>query len=254
MQPLEIADKLERLLRLDTRPIAVRFYKQSEPLSTPPPEIPLNVCQLVSMARHQGLANGGVPERMVCITGAACLGLIKTPDVITSGKLPVGVYTKDEEIGRVFMANTFKLGDTGKKYAGVVIAPLALAQDEPAVVVVYCNPAQAMRLIHAHAYDTGEKVTADTVAEAAVCSSIGFAHATGKPVIGFPCLGDRGYGGTQNHELIFAAPYAVMRDRLVPNLEDTAQLGSSVYPVAPNVAYTPPMGQAFTMQPEYLRA
>ncbi|MCL4395620.1 MAG: DUF169 domain-containing protein [Chloroflexi bacterium] len=254
MQPNEIADKLERLLKLATRPTAIKFYKPGEPLAAAPPEIPLNVCQLISMARHQGLSNGGVPERMVCITGAACLGLIRTPEIITSGKLPVGVYTKDEEIGRRFMAHTFKLGDTGRKYAGVVIAPLAQVEDNPDVVVVYCNPAQAMRFIHAHTYDTGDKVTADTVAEAAVCSSIGFAKATGRPVIGFPCLGDRGYGGTQNDELVFAAPYAMMRDRLVSNLEATAQLGSSVYPIAPNVAYTPSMGPVFTMRPEYLEA
>jgi uncharacterized protein (DUF169 family) len=28
-----------------------------------------------------------------------------------------------------------------------------------------------------------------------------------KPIVGFPCAGERMFGGTQNHELVFVAPY-----------------------------------------------
>jgi hypothetical protein len=148
------------------------------------------------------------------------------------------------------MANTFKLGDTGKKYEAVVVGALSAAEEEPDVVVVYCNPAQVMRLIHAYAYDSGEKVSADTVAEAAVCSAIGFAMANDKPIIGFPCVGDRIFGGTQNQELVFVAPYHLVRDKLVTNLEATAQAGISVYPVPPNMNWIPAMPPVFVMRPE----
>jgi uncharacterized protein (DUF169 family) len=253
MHPQEIAEKLERILRLETRPTAVKFYESRQDLPKEPPNFPLNVCQLISMARHQGQVNGGMPDSMICAMGAACLGLIKTPEIFTSGQAPVGVYSKDEEAGRVFMANTFKLGDAGKKYEAVVIGALSAAEEEPDVVVIYCNPAQVMRLIHAYAYDNGEKVSADTVAEAAVCSSIGFAMATGKPAIGFPCVGDRIFGGTQNHELVFVAPYSLVRDKLAANLEVTAQAGISVYPVPPNMNWIPSMPPVFVMRPEYLK-
>jgi uncharacterized protein (DUF169 family) len=252
MLPQEIADKLERILRLETRPTAIKLYESRDDLPKEPPDFQLNICQLISMARHQGRVNSGVPDRMVCALGAACMGLIETPEIFTSGKAVVGVYCKDEDVGKAFIANTFKLGDTGKKFDAVLVAPLAEVEEEPDLVVIYGNPAQVMRLIHACVYDNGEKVTADTVAEAAVCSCIGFAVANDKPVIGFPCVGDRIFGGTQNHELVFVAPYSLVRDKLVENLEITASLGISVYPPPPNMNWTPVMPPAFTMQFEYL--
>jgi uncharacterized protein (DUF169 family) len=253
MHPQEIAEKFERILRLDTRPTAVKFYESRQDLPQEPPNFALNVCQLISMARHQGQVNGGAPDSMVCAMGAACLGLIKTPEIFTSGRAPVGVYSRNEEAGRVFMANTFKLGDAGKKYEAVVIGALSAVEEEPDVVVVYCNPAQVMRLVHAYTYDNGDKVSADTVAEAAVCSAIGFAMANNRPIIGFPCIGDRIFGGTQNQELVFVAPYNLARDRLVMNLEVTAQAGISVYPVPPNMNWIPAMPPVFVMRPEYLK-
>lgn len=252
MLPREVADRLEKILRLETYPVAVKFYEDENELPGEPLDFQLNVCQLISMARHQGQANSGVPDRMVCAMGAACLGLISTPEVFTSGKAPVGLYCKDEEIGKIFMANTFKLGDTGKKYAAVLVASLEVIGEAPDLVVIYGNPAQMMRLVHACVYDSGEKVAADTVCEAAVCSSIGFSLASNRPVIGFPCVGDRMFGGTQNYEMVFVAPYGLLHDRLVENLEVTASLGISTYPLPPNMYWTPLMFPAYMMQFEYL--
>jgi len=248
----EVSDKLERILRLDTRPVGVKLYKSKEELPRKPLNFKLNVCQLVSMARCQGKVNTGVPEMMVCSMGAECVGLIRTPEAIASGKAAVGPYVKDLAAGKAFMANTFKLGDTGKKFDGILVGALDNLQADPDVVVIYANPAQIMRLIHACTYETGEKVTADTVAEAALCSSIGFAVATGKPVVGFPCAGDRIFGGTQNSELVFVAPYPLVRDKLLANLELTAQGGFSVYPVPPNMFWTPTMPPTYTIHPEDL--
>jgi uncharacterized protein (DUF169 family) len=99
-------------------------------------------------------------------------------------------------------------------------------------------------------YGTGRKVTADTVAEAAVCSAIGFVKAKGLPTVGFPCAGDRRFGGTQNSELVFAVPFGMLEE-LALALE---ALGASapVYPVAPNVMWTPQMPPAYTISDEDL--
>ena len=252
MGPKEISQKLDQLLRLDTFPVGVKFYTREEDLPKKPLPFKLNICQLVCMARYQKMGHSGVPEKMVCALGAACLGLIRTPEAILSGKAAVGAYCKDQEAAKKFMANVYRLGDDGKKYAGVFISPLETFTEEPDVVVVYGNPAQMMRFIHANAYDTGEKTTADTVAEGAMCSAIGFAKGTGKPTVGFPCAGDRIFGGTQHHELVYAAPYALFRDKLVDNLEFTAKGGFSVYPVPPYMAFTPEMPPAYSIKPEDL--
>ena len=189
---------------------------------------------------------------MICAMGAACTGLIKTPEDITSGEAAVGAYCKDKEAGRRFMENTFKLGDSGKVYDGVLVSALENADFEPDVVVMYGNSAQAMRLIHATTYDNGEKVKADTVAEAALCSSIGYAIAMDKPILGLPCAGDRIFGGTQNFELVFVTPYKLVRDKLVEHLKKTAEGGFSVYPVPPNMNWTPSMPPAYTITEEKL--
>lgn len=246
MTKKDLAKKLEELLRLDTRPVAVKLYENKEDAPRRPLNFKLNFCQLVAMARYQGKANVGTPERMICAMGAACLGLINTPDSFTSGKAAVGAYCKDAEVGKKFMANTFKLGDTGKKYDAVMVEPLESSSEEADVVVIYGNPAQMMRLIHANAYETGEKVSADTVAEAALCSSIGYVVATGKCALGLPCAGDRIFGGTQPSEAVFVLPAADI-DRIVKNLELTAEGGFSVYPVPPNMNWTPAMPDTYTV-------
>jgi len=249
-----LADDLERLLRLSTRPVAVKLYESAEDLPRRPLRYPVNICQLVSMARHQGRVTVGTPELIVCAIGAACVGLIATPEFYTGGQSAVGVYCRDLEAGARFMANTFKVGDTGKQYEGILLRPLAdvEAGDEPDVVLIYGNAAQMMRLIHATAYDNGEKVTADTVCEASLCSAIGFAKTFSRPIIAFPCTGERSYGGTQDAELVYAAPYALVRDKLVAHLKATESGGVSVYPVPPNMLWTPSLPPQYVMRPEYL--
>ncbi|REG10421.1 DUF169 domain-containing protein [Pelolinea submarina] len=254
MNPSEISQSIISILHLETQPVAVKMYKDKADLPRHTQNIQQNFCQLVSIARYQGRGNSGTAESMICAFGAACLGLIETPEVISSGKAGLGIYTGNPQAAKNFMSNVFKIGDSGKQYEAVMVKPLAeVAPDEqPDAVIIYVNPAQAMRLIHASTYDTGEKITADTVAEGAMCSCTAFAIANQKPTVGFPCAGDRIFGGTQNHELVYTAPYSLVTGKLVENLEATAKGGFSVFPVPPNMHWTPAMPPAYTIQPEYL--
>lgn len=255
MQAKEISESIVRILHLETEPVAVKMYKDRKDLPKHPQNIKQNFCQLVSIARYQGRGNSSTADNMICAFGAACLGLIETPEVISSGKAAVGIYTGTQEAAKNFMSNAFKIGDTGREYDAVMVKPLSEVEesDEPDAVIMYVNPAQAMRLIHSCAYDTGEKITADTVAEGAMCSCTGFSIANQKPTVGFPCAGDRIFGGTQNHELVFTAPYSLVKEKLVDRLEKTAAGGFSVFPVPPNMHWTPMMPPAYTVQPEYLK-
>ncbi|MDK2982104.1 MAG: hypothetical protein PWQ55_2451 [Chloroflexota bacterium] len=254
MEPQEISESIIKILHLETQPVAVKMYEHMADLPRHTQNIKQNFCQLVSIARYQGRGNSGTAESMICAFGAACLGLIETPEVISSGKAGLGIYTGNPQAAETFMSNVFKIGDSGKKYEAVMVKPLAevTPEDEPDAVIIYVNPAQAMRLIHASSYDTGEKITADTVAEGAMCSCTAFAIANEKPMVGFPCAGDRIFGGTQNHELVYTAPYSLVAGKLVENLEATAKGGFSVFPVPPNMHWTPAMPPAYTIQPEYL--
>lgn len=247
-----LTQRLVELLRLDTDPVGVKLYRLREELPRRPLNWKVNICQLVCQARYQGKFNSGTPDLMVCAIGAACTGLIKTPERFTNGKAAVGRYVADEAAGRKFMANTYKLGDKGKQYDAIYIGPLAGFKDlDPDVVVIYANPAQVMRLIHGFTFETGECVKADTVAEAALCSSIGFAVGEKRPIIGFPCAGDRTFGGTQKDELVFVFPYSLFQT-LVENLESLQMTAGQLYPVGPFMAWAPTMVPAYTIQPEDL--
>jgi uncharacterized protein (DUF169 family) len=231
--------------------VAVKLYRDRSELPVPVTPTSLNVCQLVSRARYGGEVRAGTAETMVCSLGASCLGLIETPEALASGRAALGSYAKNLEAARRFMQNTYKLGDRGKQFDAVLIGPLGSLPAVPDVIIVYGNPAQLMRLIHANSFDTGEKTVADTVAEGAVCASIAFALEEGEARVDFPCAGDRRYGGVQKDELLFSMPYR-LGERIVRNLRHT--LGSSLpgYLVAPNVLSTPAMSEDYTIQPEDL--
>ncbi len=249
MDNATLAGTFASILRLETGPVAVKLHASREDLPRRPLPFPVNICQLISMARHQGRQASGVPERMVCAIGAACLGLVETPPAFRDGSAAVGRYVGSREAGEAFFRNTFKLGDSGARYQAVSLAPLAGYPDGdpvPDAVLFYCNPAQVMRFVHAALYRTGERVAADTVAEAAVCSAIGFVAGTGRPVIGFPCAGDRRFGGTQNHELVFACPHRML-EGMAGALAELSKAGP-LYPVPPNVMWTPQMPPAYTLE------
>ncbi len=110
MEKKQVAAELDRILRLDTKPVGIKLYKNQEDLPRKPFNFKLNLCQLVAMARYQGKTNSGTPDKMICAMGAACVGLIDTPEAISSGKAAVGAYVKDQTAGKTFMDNTFKIG------------------------------------------------------------------------------------------------------------------------------------------------
>ncbi len=154
----EVSDELEKILRLKTAPVAVKLYKDAKVLPKEPVDYKVNLCQLVSTARYQGKQSGGVPELMICSMGASCVGLIDTPEAITSGQAAVGAYCKDIECGKTFMANTFRLGDKGKQYAGINVQPLKTAKEDPDVVVMYVKSRSDYGVWYmACAYDNGKK-------------------------------------------------------------------------------------------------
>ncbi len=249
MEPLEMDQLLCSILKLDTLPVAVGLVPRGERPLKEPLELKVNNCQLISLARHRGEYSSGVPDRMVCAIGAACVGLVATPEEFTHGTAALGKYAASAEAGREFFKNTFKKGDSSVPWSAIQFAPLRDARFTPSAVVVYGNPAQVMRLVHANAWTEGEATLGDTVAEAAVCSSIGLAMEKNRAVLGLPCAGDRRFGGTQNHEMVFTAPFRKMKEIIIPSLKEMFETSGSLYPVAPSVLCEAVMPEAYTLKP-----
>ncbi|HOI24463.1 MAG TPA: DUF169 domain-containing protein [Caldisericia bacterium] len=246
----EYAELLKEFLSLDTEPVGVKLFKDRSEWKGSLIKTKTNLCQMVSMSRYQGSTCAQVAEGMICVLGACCLGLIKTPTRFINGEAVVGKYTIDAEVGKKFIENTYMLGNQGKLYDLVLTAPLKTI-DDPDIVVIYTNPAQILPLVHAYIYDTGNKIAADTVAEAALCASLAFAHGEDAPIIGFPCAGDRRFAGTQHHELLFALPSKQL-PHLIENLKIKRQANPRLYPVAPSMQWVPMMPPAYTLSDDDL--
>lgn len=249
MDPRAVSELLCSVLKLDTLPVAVGLARREEDLCGEPLSLKLNNCQLISRARHAGEYSCGVASRMVCSIGAACTGLVRTPSEFLRGTAAVGKYTSTAEAGREFFRNTFKTGDSEAPWDGIEFSPLAETPFEPMAVAVYGNPAQIMRLVHANSWNSGKKTLGDTVAEAAVCSSIGLALNRKTAVMGLPCAGDRRFGGTQNHEMVFVAPWPAFSREIAPALKEMADSMGTLYPVAPWVLCETEMPDAYTLKP-----
>ena len=170
---------IKRHLNLGTAPVAVRMLESTlmmmdikglrRLIDTAP-------CHMATWARYYGEDGvvGASAGGIKCVWGAACCGLIKSPERFKEGYLTTG-FARNPEAGKQMVSAMGVLGDEKKLFDALVMAPLDLTPLEPDVVVIYLTPAQALRLVIAYAYQRGEEVRSTITDQASLCSSI--AHA-----------------------------------------------------------------------------
>jgi uncharacterized protein (DUF169 family) len=130
-------------------------------------------------------------------------------------------YRQDGVVG----ASIEMLGNSGKRYDAVIMSPLDLMPLSPQAIVLYVNPAQALRLVLALAYEKGEAIPTSITGQGSLCAAVAKVVDEGSIVLDIPCVGDRAYGFVQEHEMIVAFP-AEKSDELIDGLrstEDAAQ-------------------------------
>ncbi|MBI0583323.1 MAG: DUF169 domain-containing protein [Methanomassiliicoccus sp.] len=229
-----LTEELRLMVCLPAYPIGIKLVKRAGELldhkearlltSTTP-------CHLAAIARsdrRDGLA-GASSEGTKCVWGAACLGLITTPERLSDGDLNLP-YTQDTEAARKLHQNMYMLGNTGKRYSGVLMAPLDKVPFEPDVIAMYMSPARALRLIIAFAYARGEAVISHMTGQASLCSGIARAVDRGEITVDMPCMGDRAYGLVQEFEVVVVFP-ASRIDELMEGMRNTE--GAASYPYMP---------------------
>lgn len=229
----DFSDAIKRYICLSTNPVAVKLFERKDDIHNLPTLRYIgrrtNICQMIPIARYNRDSNPVYTfrENVACVWGAACLGLIKTPQRFSDGSIFMN-FAKDKEAAVRLQQSVATLGKDGKKYDGFICAPLRTTPIEPQVIVTYLSPAQALRLIIASAYHTGESIEVSTVGQASVCSSIAKTILTKKPSIDIPCVGDRVFGYVQDHEMIFSFP-AEFAEQLLEGLKATEQVASYPY-------------------------
>jgi len=192
----EISEKLKTLLKLDETPIAVSFL-QKPPEGVPRLKKPLYACAIWGEAKTKALY-AIAEDHYPCPTGALILGFKLHREQY---ELLTATLTTFEELGFKFsMPPSIQTGTVGV----ILYAPLDTTPCESDVVLLICNPAQAMALADAIGCETGGMTYA--LSNTAACVVIAATYVSGKPAFSLACLGSRSFVPMKPHEMLFAIP------------------------------------------------
>lgn len=227
------AQDLERYIRPDTFPLAVRVLKPGEEL---PPKakqpwrdlgVRLSVCQAMGMARRYGWTISVSSADQSCPIAQIVFGFAPSLPFYEEGHLAYGMYCETLKAGNKAEAAIPKFS---REEAGtLLIAPLQRAAFEPEIIVIYANSAQVMRLTAGALYQAGGYLPAKA-SPRADCADIVIGTLREKQAqVILPCYGDRVFGLTQDHEMCFTIPFSQL-DELLKGLSGTEQ-GGVRYPL-----------------------
>jgi len=241
------AEALNRLIRPLTFPLAVKLVKNVDefPERTRRPSKDMgfktNLCVGMTMARKYGWAVGMTADDNACPIAAYTYGWSE-PESETEKALAdfmvVMKYSASEDAAKASLegAEQVKLGKG--EYAGVVFSPLERTRIDPDLVMVFCNPAQLMRLVHGATQETGVAVQSVFSGRAGTCTEgVLQTFKTGQPKVVLPGNGDRVWAMVQDEEIAFTIP-ANWLDPVIRGLEATHETGVR-YPIPVDVRHEP---------------
>ncbi|HYF81096.1 MAG TPA: DUF169 domain-containing protein [Symbiobacteriaceae bacterium] len=237
----QVAAALDQHLRTDTYPLAIRVVRGEEPVPDRARRprrdmgIQVSICQGISMARRYGWSVAMGPEDLCCPIAQVAFGFQPAIPFYTEGNLAAGMYVETCGQGALTEAEVPKFG--ANEAGVVVVAPLNRCNFEPETLLVYGNSAQVMRAVTGALWKTGGAVTSTTTGRADCADIVIRTAREGKPQVILPCLGDRIFGQTQDDEMAFTLPWALVGD-LLEGLEETHK-GGVRYPIPHYLRYTP---------------
>lgn len=236
---------IQEAIKPRSLPLAVRFLAEGEnfPEKTRRPRAFLKkrvtICQGITMARLYDWSVGLKKEDIICVPALLGWGMS-------------GAANRDEEMKQLMQSVGFASSPAVAEAQlaemhcvpegavhGILLTPLAKALHEPHTVAIYCNPAQAMRLVQALTY-CGDGGVEGAVPCASVTGSFGgkveclhtlyAPHALNAPRLAIPGMGDRIFSMTQDDELVVAFPGRWL-PRVAVGLKEAGKAIGARYPV-----------------------
>ncbi len=233
MDPAAVNAEIEKYVRPQTFPVGIRMARPGEgvPANARVPARDLGfrvaICQTFSIARRYGWTVAVGRDDLSCPLAKVAFGFEPVLPYYAEGNLACGMYVETPEAAVRTEADVpkFRLGE----YERILVAPLGRTTFEPHVVLVYGNSAQVMRLVAAALYRRGGRLHSSFSARLDCADAVIETMHTGRPQVILPCYGDRIYGQTEDHEMAFTIPWAMVGD-LVEGLAGTHR-GGIRYPV-----------------------
>jgi len=241
------AEALNRLVRPLTFPIAVKLVKSvdefPEKARRPAKDMGFktNLCVGMTMARKYGWTVGMTADDNACPIVSYTYGWSEpeseTRKAIADFMITMK-YSASENAAKTTMeaVDQVKLGKG--QCAGVVFSPLERTKIEPDLVMIFCNPAQLMRLVHGATQETGVAVQSIFSGRGGTCTEgVLQTFKAGKPKVVLPGNGDRVWAMVQDNEMAFTMPTNWV-DPVIMGLEATHQTGIR-YPIPVDVRHEP---------------
>ena len=213
------ADELERRVRLQTFPLAVKLLENeaSVPQGAERPLADLGyrlaLCQAYALSRREGKTIALFKEDMWCFEPIIGYGWAASPQYFLDGYNRYPQDVENLEAGKNYVSDLpcLPLGS----YSGVVSAPLSKANFPPDVVMIYCNSAQLSLLLLAREYKDGHDLSCHLSSHAACVYAVVPSIQSGKCQVAIPCRGDRYSALAGDDEIIFTVPTGKLEDLLV---------------------------------------
>jgi uncharacterized protein (DUF169 family) len=228
---------LTELLRLQTRPVAVKLLPAGERLPSRVHRTSrllrhrVTVCQALTMVRRYGWKLGLLKEDVCCPVALIAYGWVEEPPDISDVEevMLASGYAENRQAARRQIEAIPRLAEG--ECGSLLLAPLELTDWEPDLVLIYANPAQVMRLVHGTTYHQGEPIESSFGARAGSCAEgIIRTYQTRKCQMVLPGGGDRIFAMTADEELCYTVP-AFMLDRVLEGLRLSGRQVGLAYPI-----------------------
>ena len=224
--------RLERLMRLRSFPVAFKLLEDKKALS----EIPFirriqhqsTLCQMINLVRNFDWTVGADRNDFISVMCPSIIGLTNIADYMKDGTFRSIVWTKSRADGKIY-ENSIPRLPLGQ-YEAVAMAPLVYNPFDPDIVLIYANPAQMMLLINSLQFENYEVMQFYCVGETSCSDAIARCYLNQKPALTIPCYGERRYGHAQDDELVMAVP-AHMLDKALRGMEALYRRGIR-YPIS----------------------
>jgi dephospho-CoA kinase len=202
----ELVRKAERLLRLRSFPVAIKWLEDPYELDEIPflrrPNKRLTLCQMINLVRNFDWTIGATKEDILFDQCSSIVGLSELPEYYRDGTFRSIVWVKSREDAKRYQASIPTIPT--RRFHAIAMAPLVYNPYDPDIILIYANPAQMMLLINSLQFEEYHVMEFYCVGESSCSDAIARCFLTNRPSLTIPCYGERRYGHTQDDELVIA--------------------------------------------------